>query len=240
MKERDIVIVLQVSAYNDKYSIVQAYSRLHGRVAFMLPLRSSRGGLRRSLFSPFNIVETEGEYREAREVQRVTEARAFVLLEHIHFDAVKLSLALFLAEVVIRSVREREANVPLFDFLAHAIQLLDKMEEGAANFHLCFMIQLSAYLGFYPNMDNYQRGDCFDLESGTFVTNGAKHGQRLSARESANFVQLMRMNFNNLHRFRYSRDERNAIVDAMAHYYKVHVAGFGDMRSLDVLKTLFV
>lgn len=240
MIEKDIAIVLQVGAYNDKYSIVQAYTRGHGRVAFMLPLRGSKG-LRRSLFAPFSILEVEMVYREGQDMQRVREAHLLVVLDDIQMDAVKLSLTLFLAEVVARSVHEREANVALFDFLMNAIQLLDKMVGGGvANFHLCFLVQLSAYLGFYPNIIGYSGVSYFDMRSGTFVSVRPVHGDVLPPRQGFGFVQLMRMDFSNLHCFKYSREERGAILDAITHYYMIHVTGFGTLRSLEVLKVLFV
>ena len=42
------------------------------------------------------------------------------------------------------------------------------MEDGKANFHICFLIELTGYMGFYPNISGYKKGDFFDLINGVF------------------------------------------------------------------------
>jgi len=50
----------------------------------------------------------------------------------------------------------------------------------------------------------------------------------------------MRMNFETMRLFEFSRTERNKCVDLMLSYYRLHIPGFPELKSLPVLKTLFV
>ena len=51
---------------------------------------------------------------------------------------------------------------------------------------------------------------------------------------------LSRMTFSNMRLFRFSRDERNRMLDVIISYYRLHNAAIGTLRSPDILKQLFV
>ena len=53
-------------------------------------------------------------------------------------------------------------------------------------------------------------------------------------------VLLSRMTFSNLHLFRFSRDQRNAVLDAVIAYYRMHNSTVGTLKSPEILKQLFV
>ncbi len=52
---------------------------------------------------------------------------------------------------------------------------MDEAERDYANFHLVFMMRLSRFIGFFPNLDAYQAGACFDLRNATFTTTVPLH-----------------------------------------------------------------
>jgi DNA repair protein RecO (recombination protein O) len=66
------------------------------------------------------------------------------------------------------------------------------------------------------------------------------HENFLQAHEAEKISLLMRMNFETMRLFEFSRTERNRCVDLMLSYYRLHIPGFPELRSLPVLKTLFV
>ena len=51
---------------------------------------------------------------------------------------------------------------------------------------------------------------------------------------------LSRMTFSNMTVFRFSRDERNRMLDVIINYYRLHNAAIGTLRSPDILKQLFI
>jgi DNA repair protein RecO (recombination protein O) len=52
-------------------------------------------------------------------------------------------------------------------------------------------------------------------------------------------IKLLRMNFANLHLYRFSRGERNIILDRIITYYSIHLSGMGQLSSPAVLHALF-
>lgn len=240
MLEKTKGVVLFTMAYSDKLSVVHIYTEAFGRMAYTVPLSKSRKSARhRTLFSPFSVLEMEVEHRAGREWQRIQEVRPFLVLQHVPYDDVKRSVALFLTEFLSRAIKEPEANPALFDFLVHSIQILDYLEEGKANFHLCFLIQLSSFLGFYPNIEDYKDGACFDMVNGVFSSSLLDHAYVLYPEEAKYFALLMRMNFQNLHLFKLSRTERWLILDRFITYFRLHHTALGTLKSLDVLRSLF-
>ena len=102
------------------------------------------------------------------------------------------------------------------------------------------MMQLSRYVGFLPNLDNYTEGDCFDLEEGSFCHAAPYHGNYLEPTEAARIALLMRLRYETMHLCAMSRRERNRCTEVIVSFYRLHVPGFAEMKSLAVVQDLFV
>ena len=120
-----------------------------------------------------------------------------------------------------------------------ALTVVNIMEEGKANFHLCFLLQLCSFLGFSPNMETYRTGYFFDMLNGIFSPSRPIHTYTLDAREAEVFARLTRMDFNNLRHFKFNRGERNAILDRILTYYRLHQPDISELRSPEILRAIF-
>ena len=183
MLEKTLGIVLHIIPYNDKISVAHLYTEQYGRSSYLIPQGGGKKArMFRSLFMPFSILELDIDYRNSRELQKIIEARTVLPLQNIYSDPVKNAEALFLSEVLCQTIKEPEPNLPLFAFIARSIQVLNIMEEGKANFHLCFLLQLCSFLGFSPNMETYRTGYFFDMLNGIFSPSRPIHTYTLDAR----------------------------------------------------------
>lgn len=102
-----------------------------------------------------------------------------------------------------------------------------------------FLIRLSRFLGFYPNLEDYREGSWFDMLNACFVENKPLHGICLSPEESSHICQLARMNYETMFLFGMNRMERQRCLTVMMEYYRLHLPEFPELKSLDVLKELF-
>ena len=162
MLEKTKGVVLYTTAYNDKLSVVHVYTEMFGRTAYAVSLSSSRKSARlRTLFSPFSVLEMEVEHKPGRELQRIRETQPLLVFQHLPYDEAKRSLVLFLSEFLARTIREPEANPGFFDFLVHSIQILDYLEEGTANFHLCFFDPVLQFSGILSQRGEISAGGLF-------------------------------------------------------------------------------
>ena len=148
-------IVLHHLRYSDSSLIVNLYTESMGRQAiFIKGAFSKKSTMRVALFQPLHLVEVDLHHRVNRNMQRVSNIQMYYPFQSIPFDPVKSCIALFIAELLHKTLKEEEANPALFDFLHHTIQALDLNERGTANFHLVFLVHFSRHLGFYLKYDS--------------------------------------------------------------------------------------
>jgi len=102
-----------------------------------------------------------------------------------------------------------------------------------------FLMRLSRFLGFWPNAQDYEPGKVFDLKDATMVGVLPSHGQYLNAEESAFLPRLLRMDYATMHLFRFNREQRARVLDVLVDYYRLHIPEFPELKSLDVLRTVF-
>lgn len=240
MMTKTRAVVLRQLKYGDQSLIVDMLTRELGRVSFAVRVpKTSRGKLRKQLFQPMTLLDVELDYRERSQLQRLREARIAAPYNNMHTDPVKLAETLFLAELLHYVTRDEQQNHPLFAFVENSMQWLDMAVEGYANFHLVFLMRLTRFVGFFPNLDDYADGCCFDLREARFTTATPVHPDFLQPTEAARIATLMRMDFTTMRLFRMSRADRNRIAEVLVRYYRLHVPQMPEPLSLPVLQELF-
>ncbi|WP_418635183.1 DNA repair protein RecO, partial [Segatella hominis] len=116
----------------------------------------------------------------------------------------------------------------------------DGAHEGIANFHLLFLMRLSFYMGIGPNLsEGLEQSKYFDLDEGKFVPFVPAHSHYLSESDSFHLLQMFRLDYKTMHLYKMSRQERNHSVEVMIEYYRLHIPGFPELKSLSVLQELF-
>lgn len=234
-------LVLRHVKYGDNRMIVDLFTRECGRMSFAVTVsRGGRGGVRRQTLSPLTLIEAECDISRRAKLQKLRSVRLAMPLPSLSTDPRKLSIAMFIAEFLCYALRGEQQGDRLFDYIADCLQWLDGRGEGYANFHLVFLMRLSRFLGFFPNLDGYRPGCCFDLRSGCFSDSLPPHRDVLLPQEASPIRLMMRMNFATMHLFRMSHTERNRMVEIIIQYYRIHIPGFPELRSLAVLRELFV
>jgi DNA repair protein RecO (recombination protein O) len=240
MQDKTRGIVLHSSAYNDVYSITLIYTEQFGRVAYLTAKSKSRKTrVPKSLFYPLSVLDLEVEHRNLREIQRIKEAKVHSPQISILNDPVKSAISIFLAELIGKVIREIQPNPSLFEFLLQSIQILELTPTNYANFHLVFMIGLSRFLGFYPDTTPYNKGMFFDLQNSEFVLYKPLHPHFLNPEESEVFFNLLRMKYETMSAFRFSRNERQGIIRRILEYYRLHLDNFPEIKSLEILHDVF-
>jgi DNA repair protein RecO (recombination protein O) len=233
-------LVLHHIKYKESSAIIHMYTDLHGRQSYIINnVRGKKGQHRSNLLQPLFFLELEVYHKPSREMHRIKEFSQYIPFRNIPFDINKSTQAMFLTEVLYRSLKEEEANQDLFDFLVHSIQWLDTFEEPQSLFHILFMIQLTKYLGFYPE-NNYSDHSCyFDLRNGQYTGAEQIHPYIINKEVSAELHKLLKRSFSNLGSFKIDHDLRRQLTDSLLDYYRFHVQDFGKLRSIDILKEIY-
>lgn len=241
------VIVLRSFMFTDTKMMVDVLSATEGRMSCVLKTSARRGargrkrqpGGSRQLFQPLAMLELQLERKAAGQLAVIKEAQMQTAFSSIPFDPYKLAISIFLSEFLCNVTWSEHDAALLFEYISESILWLDSVKEGFSNFHLVFMMRLTKFIGFYPNLDDYRDGCSFDMQNGCFVETTAAHPSILGADDAKKLQLLMRMNYGNMHLFMMSHTDRNRCLDVILDYYSLHVPDFREMKSLDVLRELF-
>lgn len=234
-------IVLNTIRYSDKHNIVHIYTDGRGLMSFAVAQGKTQAArMRNALLMPLSLIDLEAGIRGGRDLSVLREVRRNYPLLTIYSDPVKNAIALFISELLTHVIQEPEGNDPLFRYIEQSVQLLEEMPGQVANFHICFLYHLGAHLGIQPNVESYREGYWFDMTDGVFVSGAVRGHMHLQPGEAQVIHLLSRMTFKNMGYFRFSREERNRMLDVIISYYRLHNAAIGTLRSPDILKQLFV
>jgi len=139
----------------------------------------------------------------------------------------------------IQLVKEEETNPMLAHFLINTIQYLDALEQPSPDFHIVFLFQLSRYLGFYPQNNYGEENGLFNLNSGIFKSSMADPEVQLNREDSLLWSRYMLLDFQSIKKVDFNSTQRLTMLNNLIRYFKSHVEGMGDIRSLEVLHSFF-
>jgi len=234
-------IVLNTIRYSDKHNIVHIYTDGRGLMSFAVPQGKTQAArMRNAMLMPLSLVDLEARVAGNRDLAQLRELRRNYPLATLYSDPLKNAISLFVSELLVHVISEPEGNEPLFRYIEQSVQLLEQLPGSVGNFHICFLYHLGAHLGIQPNVESYHQGYWFDMTDGVFVPAAVSGHMHLQPREAQVIHLLSRMTFRNMGAFRFSREERNRMLDVIISYYKLHNAAIGTLRSPDILKQLFV
>jgi DNA repair protein RecO (recombination protein O) len=216
------IIVLHLTKYGDSSLVVHAIDSLSGRCSYLL--RGAGRSKRVSMGALHNlaVLDIVSVPNPKSSLSYLKEYEPALQLNSLRSDINKSSIALFISELLYRTIVEQNCDERLFGWLCDAIGRLDAAEGSVANFHLWFLAGLCTVLGFGPT------------PSGDFDGADLLHGDNLALlREltAAEFTQAMAIPLNGARR----RD----FCERMIRYISFHLGINLNLRSLDVLHELY-
>lgn len=240
MNVKTRAVVLQAIKYGDSQLIVEVFSENMGRLSFIVRApKSPKAKIKRQFFQPLMVLNIEFEYRAKAGLQKLKDVGISIPFIDISCSSYKLAISMFLSELLKYATKNEQQNEPLFRFLIESISWLDHATGNFANFHIVFLIRLTFFLGFSPNVESGTEGKYFDLEDGCFVPYVPAHRRYLSEGDSIKLLTLFRLSYKTMHLYTMSRIDRNRCVEVILEYYKIHVPGFPELKSFSVLQELF-
>lgn len=236
-------IVLRSVKYGETSLVVTVFTELFGLQSYMVNgvrISSSKGTAKAALFQPSAILDLVAYHNEFKNLQRLKEFKWSFLYNHILSDVRKNAVALFMIELLTKSLKQPEANTDLFSFVEDALHHLDEASERVtANFPLFFALQLAVFFGFRISDDTTGSIHYLDLQEGRFVDAQPVHPHYLQDYEASAVSHILKaMQPEELEEINLNQETRRRIMFALEAYYALHVPDFGTMRTLPVLREL--
>jgi len=230
-------IVFKTTDFGESSLVVQVFTEKFGLQSYMVNgAKKPKAKIGRNMLQPLHLLDMVVYHKETGNVQRIKELKNAPMLQNIPYDVIKSSLAMFLNEVLYKAIKQQSPDENLFDFVFSAIEWLDHQTAGIANFHLLFLIRLTRYLGFYPDRYLAAEADYFDLKNGTFSKYKPESILYLSPPHTQNFTALLQSTFENIANVKLNNDERRYLISKLLDYYALHIEGFGNIKSHEVLE----
>jgi DNA repair protein RecO (recombination protein O) len=236
-------VVLRTVKYGETSLVVTIFTELFGIQSYLVNgvrTSSKKGPGKANLFQPAAILDLIVYHNELKNLQRIREFKWAVLYQHIFFDVLKNSVALFMVELLQKCLRQPEPNPELYYFVEDAFLHLDAGESRVlANFPLFFILHLAGFFGLRIDDIYNERYPFFDLAAGQFVAEHPQHPHVLEGNHSYITAQLLRVRQpEELHELALNQDTRRILLQAYLTFYVLHVPDFGELRTLAILQTV--
>lgn len=232
-------IIFRAMKYRESSLILDIYTEERGLRKYLISgVRSSKARTQAGLLQVTSLVDLVAYEREDRDLNRIKEVRPAHVYQSTPFEVRKGAIGLFMAEVARKTIREREANGDLFNFLFTTFQFLDLTTDPIGNIHLHFLVQLSAYLGFMPAGDLTPTTPFFDLREGMFIEALPGHTYFLDEHKSRQLAELLEVNRAQAHTVSLTRADRQALLNDLLLYYRLHIEGMAEIQAHDVLRVV--
>lgn len=217
-------LVLHTTPYGESSVIAKVFTRQLGVRSYIVKgVRRHGGGMKQNLFAPLSSLDMVVYDSHKSELNHVKE------LAPRHPDSasdpVGNALRFFMTEVLYKSLREEEPMPELWDYVESV--------PSSPELPVLFLLRVAHYMGIEP-LDNYSvREPLFDLQEGRFVS---------SPTETTLTSALSYL----LHEYLLATDERRvasltdrrALIDALIAYYQLHLSGFRQFHSHEILHTI--
>lgn len=217
MLEKTGAVVLKLVAFGDTSQIATVYSELHGLQSYML--KGVKGRKKKgtpSLF-PMMLVQAVVYQKAGTRLSTVSEFHATPLLSGLLTTPRSMLMAQLMAEVCFKSLKAEQADESIYRFLFKTVLALDQGALHPSDL-ASWMMALAEVLGFGPS---WSEEGWFNLNSGR-MDRLREPGAHYA---SAGFMRPS------------GPTEDFPITDLQdaTRYFQLHIAGFGSLRTLDIL-----
>ena len=209
------LIILNTTKIGERSLVLHALSPDWGRRSFIAAVPKG-GGM--ALFQPLTVLDAEVRENPRSDLWRVHALSASHPLTGIRTSATKNAMTLFMSEVLYRTVRDGAREEGLFEWCERSILTLDALQGDYANYHLRFLLEFAAALGFSPSLED-------------LMPFAGERLQEVKALVQSDFGACMLIPLNG--------ETRSEIAEILLRYLGYHTETRIEARSLRVLRELF-
>lgn len=223
--------VLKVINYGNSQVIVHLYTREYGKIAVIASKNNKKSG--NSYFQPLFQIQAKINYKESRNINRISNISLFHPYKNIAFSIVKSSIVQFIAEILNKTITENQIETELYDFMIYSLNRFDTSTNNYTHFHIYFIVWLAKFLGIAPKIETNKY---FTPSEGIFTKIPAFDS--FSLKHSILLKELLQCNVDNFESIKLDTVEIQEMMKLMINYFKYHF-NIGKIKSHEVLTKIF-
>jgi len=233
-------IVLHRFKYSDSKMIAKIFTEEFGLQAYMIyGIGTKKGMMQINLIQPFALINLQVYHKDGGGIQKVKELSVDYPLNSISADIVKNTIVYFLAEFLLKTLKENEKDPELFKYIKECIIQLEITKDNVNNFHLIFLWKLSKYLGIEPENNYSESNKIFDLFAGKFIVGIPGHNNYLNENQSKVLFEILNTRTLDHHSLFLRVNERRFYLNSVLSFYNLHLDRPGELKSFKILSELF-
>lgn len=212
-------IVFRFTRFGETSIVVNIFTSMFGLQSYIVNgIRTSSSKSKIALYQPLTLLDLVVYHRENANILRIKEVLCHYAYQTLTQHPIKSAQAMFLNEVLNKCVKEQSHAEELYDFISNDLIALDQLDVNP-NFHLLFLLKLSKHLGFGPQNTMEILG-----------------GRMLEVQEEAALEQMIASDYQS--NMKVTVEQRRNLLDAMIQFYAAHIDSFGEIKSVNVLRTI--
>jgi len=213
-------IVLNFIKFKESSIICKIYTESFGLQSYIVNGVRSSNKTKMSLFQPLTILDLVVYNKSSANIQRLKEMKIDVIYMTNHTDIKKISVCIFLSELLSKILSNEPNQNEKFNFLYNSFLIYDSLEKNIKNFHIQFLLKLTKFFGF-------------QISDSSQITKAY-----LNKKEQNDFVMdCISMDYNSKIHSNYS--ERNDVLNSLIIYFSQSLGINIKLKSLQVLKEVF-
>jgi DNA repair protein RecO (recombination protein O) len=214
-------IVLNFIKFKESSIICKIFTESFGLQSYIINgVRSFNTSKNMSLFQPLTILDLVVYNKSSANIQRLKEIKIDVIYMTNHTNIKKISVCIFLSELLSKILSNEPNQNEKFNFLYNSFLIYDSLENNIKNFHIQFLLKLTKFFGFKIS-DPLQITKAY-----------------LNNKELNDFVMnCISMDYNSKIHSNYS--ERNDVLNSLIIYFSQSLEINIKLKSLQVLKEVF-
>ncbi len=233
-------IVLKTTRFRETSAIVVIYTEKLGLQTYIVnSIFAKKAKNKAAYLQALSLLQLVVYFRENQNIKRIKEMQWAFLYRQIPFHPIKRAMALFINEILNKTIREEESNPAKFQFLYESLVELDATKIRLSNYLCLFLLAFSQQLGFAPLNNWSEKKAYFSIQQGQFVEGHILNIHQLNLVDSALLHQFLSTKVEDRLELPLSKIQRKDLLHLLIQYYTVHIENFGQLKSLAVLERLF-
>lgn len=249
-------IVLHLTRQGDSGAVLHVIDSVAGRQGVYVRGLGKGRGTSTAAFHSLAVIDMVTYASPKSSLLYLREYTPVLQLDSLRTDISKSTMALFISEVLYRSLKNDDGDPGLWSWIAEMIVALDALQGSAANFHLWWMVGYCIKAGFRPNDNWSQERPLFDIVSAQFIAPpgqgpaaaagwDAEEGrfvdgkQLFSAEDSLLLHLMLTSGLNEALAIPLNSSRRSSFAHRMLDYLSFRFGCDLNVKSLDVLHEIF-
>tara|TARA_B110000014_G_scaffold108783_1_gene74546 strand:+ start:236 stop:913 length:678 start_codon:yes stop_codon:yes gene_type:complete len=214
-------IVLNYIKFKESSIICKIFTESFGLQSYIINgVRNLKSSKNISLFQPLTLVDLVVYNKSSSDIQRIKEIKVDIIYLTNHTSIKKVSVCLFLSELLTKILSNEPDQNEKFNFLYNSFIVFDQLKKDFNNFHIQFLLRLTKIFGFeISDVNQLLNSNSKSKEINVFVLN------------------CISMNFNSKINSNYY--QRNEVLNALILYFSQSLGIPIKVKSLKVLKEVF-